>query len=120
MKFDSKKPYGTITNHPYARYEQDGILFDLQYQPIDQNETNKTDKYDYLPVTTKKVESDFNSNQAKAFLKNILKDGQLARSVVFKECENNNQDWESVKSAFAELGVSVMRRNILYWKLKAE
>jgi hypothetical protein len=52
---------------------------------------------------------------------NILAEESLPRSVVFKECSANNQNWEKVKTAFADMGGEVtQRRNVLYWKLKAK
>lgn len=121
MKFDPKKPHGVITNHDWARYEQDGVLYDIQGQPMDQVEEDtdpalvEIDLHD--PVVS--VQKDFELNNAKDFLTNILADGALPRSVVFKECAANNQNWEKVKTAFADMSGEVSkRRNVLHWKLK--
>ena len=114
LKFDPKKPYGMITNHSWAKYEQDGILYDGQGQPMDQ--VGEEENYD-LPEPPK--EKIFDLNQARDFLTNILADGPLARSVIFKECNSNNQNWEAVKTAFADMGgEAVTKRNVIHWKLK--
>jgi hypothetical protein len=119
MKFDSKKPHGVITNHPWARFEQNGILYDCQGQPMDQliTEENVTEEEQSIESN----DDDFSLKNAKEFLLNILANGALARSVIFKECNANNQNWESVKTAFADLGGEVFyRRNVIHWKLKSE
>jgi len=115
MKFDPKKPYGLITNHAWARYEQDGVLYDIQGEPMDQ----VAEQQEAPEIIFSVEKKDFGIDNAKQFLTNILADGPLPRSVVFKESENNNQSWESVKTAFADIGGEVIkRRNILHWKLK--
>lgn len=122
MKFDPRKPHGTITNHEWARYEQDGILFDGKGLPrLDQiisvKENPEPEKIE-LNISDKK---DFPLDNAKAFLTNILSDGPLARSVIFNECTNNNQSWDAVKTVFADMGGETMkRRNVLYWKLRTQ
>lgn len=117
LNFDPKKPHGVITNHSWAKYEQNGILYNSQGQPMDQIvEVEEDQEYD-LPVAPK--ERVFDLNQAKDFLTNILHDGPLARSVIFKECNANNQNWEAVKTAFADMGgEAVTKRNVIHWKLK--
>lgn len=120
MKFDPKKPYGMITGHAWARYEQNGVLYDSQGNP----ETRDLEIEEIEVPEEIKLEvggKDFELNNAKDFLKNILADGALARSVIFKECSANNQQWEKVQTAFAEIGGEVSKRgNALYWKLKAQ
>lgn len=116
MKFDPKKPYGTITNHDWARYEQNGVLYDMQGQTRFELDIQPEEVVQEIELTDQK---DFGVNNAKDFLTNILADGSLPRSVIFKECAANNQDWEKVKTAFAELGgEAVTRRNVIHWKLK--
>ncbi len=116
MKFDPKKPHGVITNHEWARYEQDGVLYDCLGQPMDGVEVPAEEEIEVEIPSGK----DFGLSNAKEFLQNILADGALPRSVVFKECAANNQQWEKVKTAFAEMdGEATQRRNVLYWKLKA-
>jgi hypothetical protein len=117
MKFDPKKPHGTITSHPWAHFEQNGILYDSQGQPMDQIAEPDDVIEEETPVVSNK--KDFGLIQAQDFLKNILADGPLARSVIFKECAANNQNWDKVKTAFADSGGEVLtRRNVIHWKLK--
>jgi hypothetical protein len=118
MKFDPKKPHGVITNHDWARYEQDGVLYDQQGKSradfgIVEDEPEEIE----LVIENK---NDFTVKNAKEFLTNILADGSLPRSVIFKECNANNQEWESVKTAFADMGGETLtRKNVIHWKLKA-
>lgn len=119
MKFDPKKPHGVITNHDWARYEQDGILFDSLGLPRGEIDVAEEEQpVEIEPVTTEK---DFELDNARDFLANILANGALPRSVVFKECSSNNQSWEKVQTAFAKMGGEARnRKTVLYWKLKAE
>ncbi len=120
MKFDPKKPHGVITNHSWAKFEQNGILYDTQGNPMDQIDEDIIEGEEKLP-TVNSAERDFSLEQAEAFLTNILADGALARSAVFKECQANNQNWEKIKTAFANMGgEATQRRSVLYWKLKAD
>lgn len=126
MKFDPKQPYGLIMNHPWARYEQGGILFDYEGKRAD-DEIIKADQVAELEEL-EEAETPVNNNlrdfayaNAEAFLKNILAEGPLARSSIFREASHNNQNWEKVKTAFADLGGEVStRKNVIHWKLKTE
>lgn len=125
MKFDPKKPYGVITNHDWARFEQGGILYDCQGNPNTDFDSQSLvgqmveDEPKEVDIIFSKEKKDYSLNNAKDFLTNILADGPLARSVIFKESSSNNQDWEKVKTAFADLGgEAFQRRNIIHWKLK--
>lgn len=122
MKFDPKKPYGVITNHSWAKYEQNGILYDTQGNTMDQvNDDDDVDELEEDIEPSKKSTRDFAYEQAQAFLKTILEGGPVARSAVFKECQANNQNWEKIKTAFSDMGGEALkRRNIIHWKLKAE
>jgi hypothetical protein len=117
MKFDPKKPHGVITNHDWARYEQDGVMYDWQGQPrvIDTVEETEPEEIELVEVN----EKDFELSNARDFLNNFLADGPLPRSVIFKECSANNQNWEKIKTAFADMGGETLtRRNVIHWKLK--
>lgn len=121
MKFDPKKPYGLITNHAWARYEQDGILYDCQGNPMDQINEQVVIEEPVVETIEQNfiVKKDFALKNAEDFLSNILADGPLPRSTVFKETSSNNQNWDKVKTAFAEMGgETLQRKNVLYWKLK--
>ncbi len=117
--FDPTKPYGVITSHSWARFEQDGVLYDWQGNSPEAQETFKEEQEDEIPVDFSA--KDFEVDNAKAFLLNILAGGPVARSAIFKECSLNNQDWDKVKTAFSVMdGEIIKRRNVIHWKLKSE
>jgi hypothetical protein len=119
MNFDPNKPHGVITNHSWAKYEQNGILYDSLGQPMDQIAEVEIETDFEPPVAPPPKDRTFDLNQARDFLANILADGPLARSVIFKECNANNQNWEAVKTAFADMGGEALKRkNVIHWKLK--
>jgi hypothetical protein len=119
MKFDPKKPHGVITGHSWARFEQNGILYNQQGEPEVTLDVVEDAEPEEIEVLVEVNEKDFELNNAKDFLKNILADGPLPRSVIFKECSANNQQWEKVKTAFADMGGEALtRRNVIHWKLK--
>lgn len=118
MKLNFNKPYGEVYGHPLATYEQDGKLFDSAGAPL--QTTRENDE----PVTapggrlSDKSQAFF---QAHDFLEGILKEGPLTQRAIYKECESNNQDWEAVKAAFADMGGETFKqRNGFYWRLKAQ
>lgn len=123
MKFDPKKPHGTIYGHPWARYEQGGQLFDWNgNSPI--GEVEPAVVVEELPSPVEPINNihrDFAAENARAFLTNVLSGGPLQRSVVFKECESNNQDWMAIKNAFSDMdGKAFRRKGETYWQLKTE
>lgn len=127
MKFDPRKPHGTITNHAWARYEQNGVLFnsvgESPYEPEEEVEKEIKEEIKEEPpeVESKPAPDPFGVRNAKDFLKNILAEGPLPRSSIYKESQANNQDWDNVKTAFAQMdGEKVMRKTVTYWKLKTE
>lgn len=116
MKFDPKKPYGMVTGHAWARFEQDGLLYDGQGKP---EYSEQIEVIEIEPIEPVINEINFGINNAKDFLSNILADGPLPRSVIFKECNANNQNWDAVKTAFADMGGEALtRKNVIHWKLK--
>jgi hypothetical protein len=128
MKLDLKKPHGVITGHSWARYEQDGILYDQMGYPEDYFYNNDDDTKDAKPnfkeddavaLPDPPVERDFALEQASDFLINILAQGPLARSAIFKEAALNNQNWDKIKTAFSNLGGEAFhKRNVIHWRLK--
>ncbi len=122
MNFDPRKPHGVIINHPVMRYEQNGMIFDRAGQlvggtpPIPEEEDTFTP-----PPKLEPGERDFDLEQAREFLTNILAEGPLRRAEIYKVCTANNQSWEKVKQAFAAMQGEVFnRKNSLYWKLKSD
>ncbi len=128
MKLDLKKPYGIIMNHSWARYEQDGVLYDTQgytedaFRTEEEAKTAKPNfKVEEVELPEPVVERDFPLEQARDFLTNILSQGPVARSAIFKEAALNNQNWDKIKIAFADLGGEAFhKRNVIHWKLKTE
>lgn len=118
MKLDKSKSYGTITGHPFACYEQDGVLFDGAgdaLTPVPAVEELVASVDDSSIIETDGVES------AKQFLLTILAQNPLSKSVIYKEAEHNNQSWEDVKSAFSLLGgVTFTYNRATMWKLPAD
>lgn len=105
---DKTKPYGTVYGHDVARYEQDGKLYTGTGAPV---EPPRSD----LVIETDQVDS------ASIFLKNILKNGPLAKSAVFKVAGENNQEWSSVTDAAESIGiVKFTYKNATMWKLPEE
>ena len=125
MKVDLHKPHGLVFNHPHIRYEQDGKSFNHQGLLIGRgaDESAGPEEIDapVVPRVLEPGERDFPREQARDFLQNILKEGPLRRTEIFKTANENNQPWEKVKEAFADMeGETFNRKNSLYWKLKTE
>lgn len=122
MTFNRNKPHGVISGHEWAKYEQDGVLYDYSGNtkdgtlPVDEKVAETTEETQLGDP----YQMDYQLAQAKAFLKNILAGGPVSRSNIFKECEANNQDWDKVKTAFSQIGEKISRRNIVHWQLKPE
>jgi hypothetical protein len=98
-KLDRKKPYGTIVGHAFAQFEQDGLLFDGAGNSVSSPPPQKKSAVEAHVLETDAVVS------AKAFLKNILTGTTLTKSVIYKTAEENNQSWDAVKTAAADIGV---------------
>ncbi len=113
MKLDMKRPYGLIYGHSFAQYEQDGKLFDSTGLLLVESEHAPEPK----PTSE---ETKFSEAQARAFLTGILAGGPILRSAVYRECEANNQNWDDVRTVFAQIGYEQKIRNGIFWKLKTE
>ena len=96
MKLDKKLPFGVVTGHARARYEQCGVLFDVAGESIQPDK--KAAQKDMIIETNKVVNS-------KDFLRNILRGGPLSKSAIFKVSEDSNQPWPMVKLAADALGM---------------
>lgn len=121
MKFDPNKPHGVVVNHPWIRYEQGGHFFGQDGKSIGEPEVIPDKLPAPEPLQINNSDHIFGVANARAFLTNILADGALARSVVFNESNANNQEWDNVKTAFAEMGGETLKRkSVTYWKLKTE
>jgi hypothetical protein len=118
MKLNLKQPHGTIVGHEWARYEQNGVLFDGSGSAheasaaIDKAAKKKTLT---LPATEPKLKN------AGEFLRNLLAGGPVDKSAVYKEAENNCQEWDAVKRAFVEMGgLTISSGSLTMWKLNPE
>jgi hypothetical protein len=117
MQLNRNRSFATIVGHEWARYEQDGVLFDGQGNtPASTAAIAKAAKPN--SKSAPKTDVDLKVRNAQDFLKALLAGGPIDKSVVFKEAENNCQDWESVKVAFAKLnGASFKRGQSTIWRL---
>ncbi len=113
MKLDRTKPFGTIVGHKVAKFEQNGLLFNVRGELIDAPKAAPVQPD--LVIETDQVDS------GRLFLLNILKSGPLSKSAVYKVAEENNQSWDSVSKAAALLGVVKFSYNkATMWKLPEE
>ena len=110
MQLDRSRPFGTIVGHPFAKYEQDGQLFDGRGSAIAPPKLVAVEK-DRI-IETDDVDS------GRLFLLNILKSGPLSKSAVYKVAEENNQSWDAVNKAAALLKIVKFSYNkATMWKL---
>lgn len=121
MKLNRTRPYGTITGHASACFEQNGVLFDgageqlAEYTPASKKPGPKPKEPAFETLNDKALAN------ACAFLQNLLKGGPLDKSVVFKEADGNNQHWDTVKLAFEEIkGKASKRGQSTMWALNYE
>jgi hypothetical protein len=121
-KVDMKRPYGLVNGHEQIRYEQDGLFFDWQGKLISENEENNP-KLDGLDVENdveqnKTTEKTSSSSDSETFLKQILKENPLAKSVIFDLSEKENINWSEIQEAFNSLKiVEYSNKKVWYWKL---
>ena len=114
MKLDFTKPYGTIYGHDEARYEQDGHLFRANGEPVTPPPPSPSPAGDMV-IETDAVDS------AKTFLTNVLKNGPLSKSAIFKIAGENNQEWKAVSDAADSLNITRFSyKNATMWKLPEE
>lgn len=122
MSFDPKRSYATITGHPWAKYEQNGTLYDYQgRQPEESDGDNEQAETNVVVEEKNPHDRDFDVENAKEFLKNVLAEGQLTRGAVYRAAQNNNQKWDKVEQAFNLLGGQKIKNGVwLYWKLPTD
>ena len=120
MKLNRTRPYGVISGHESASYEQDGLLFDAAGNQLAEykappGKPGPKPKTEAVTLTEKAL------NNAKDFLRGLLGGGPLDKSVVYKEAENYNQHWDTFKLAFADLaGREQKRGQATLWSLNYE
>lgn len=123
IKMDFTKSYGhTFGSSIGAVYEQDGRPFNAAGILIEPAEVVSTEIE--LPANTIIIPTDAVEN-AKSFLRQILKGGPIAKNVVFKEAEANNQQWQNVTDASVDMNLAKFNfkkgdTTLEMWKLTEE
>ena len=110
MKLDKSFPYGTVTGHAVAAYEQGGMLFDGAGESLGAPRRSAVDR--------DKVIQSADLQSAKTFLETVLSNGALSKPVVFKAAEGSNQSWDLVKQAAEDMAVVKFQfQKMETWKL---
>jgi hypothetical protein len=110
MQLDRARPFGTVSGHRVARFEQDGVLFNIRGEPLEPPRVRPV-KADTV-IETDAVDS------ARLFLLNVLSGGPLSKSVIYKVAEENNQTWPNVSKAADLLKITKFTYNkATMWKL---
>lgn len=112
MKLDRNKPFGTVTGHKTARFEQNGLLYNIRGELIDPLKPPPVQLQQDLIIETDAVDS------ARRFLVHVLQGGPMSKSVLYKVVEENNQSWDAVTKAASLLGIVKFAYNkATMWKL---
>lgn len=107
-KLDRSRDYGVVTNHSTIAYVQDGKHFDSTGHEIGAEREPEVDTI---------IQTD-NVAKGEAFLLQILQNGQLPKSSIYKEANETLMNWEDVKKAFLSVGcIKLMVNKQEYWKL---
>lgn len=115
-KLNFKQPYGMVYGHDVIRYVQDGKNYDATANEI--TPTKPDSKVQPVVDAAKSVTKVTGLDNAKAFLKQVLKENPLSKSAIFKEVENNNLVWNDVRDAAIELNINKFsQKNLEMWKL---
>ena len=120
MQLNKNRAFGTVIGHESARYEQDGLLFDGAGKQLGEFIAPKPAA---KPGPKPKIEQKLSqaADNATLFLQNILSGGPIDKSVVFKEAENNLQNWDEVKNAFIRMGGKTSKRGeATLWSMSYE
>jgi hypothetical protein len=120
-KMNLKAPYGAVYGHDTASYEQNGVLYDAEFNPLTPLSKKEAAKPTSEEPTLKQELASPKLRDAEEFLKNILQHNPLSKAVVYKEAESNNQNWDTVKDAFISLGIiKIVLKGTELWKLPEE
>lgn len=110
MELDRSKPFAVVTGHKTAKFEQNGLLFNVRGESIDSPKVAPVQSD--LIVETDAVDS------GRRFLLHVLQGGPMTKSAVYKVAEENNQSWDAVNKAATLLGVLKFSYNkATMWKL---
>lgn len=103
---DFKKPHGQIWGHPWATYEQDGVLYDAAGR----------EKDDIGCKVDPDLKPEFDDPEE--FLQHCLEGGPKVRDVVYKEAQEASLIWASVETVAAEMGIRKYKSGIKdMWQL---
>ena len=116
MQLDRNRSYGTVVGHPEAKFEQDGRLFNGAGEPL----AAFTESFpENVPDTA--ITIDLKLENAMEFLKTCLATGPVDKSVLWKACKENNQEWDTVTRAFNAMGGTATKKGgSLIWSLPAK
>lgn len=105
-KMNFKEPYGTITGHDIARYQQNGKLFKADGHPVSEEELTKPN-----PASSEKP-------SAAQFLVTFLGQGARPKMQVFREAETVGVSADEVMAEFRRMeGKAFPIKGELMWKL---
>lgn len=100
VKLDHSKPFGVVYGHDEYQFFQGGLYFDGMEMSIEPRD-------DSVPALILRSERQPEAiESAKKFLAQILKEGPIMKSAIFKEAEMNNQPWEAVTAARVLMGIT--------------
>jgi len=100
MKLDRTKSFGVVYGHDEFQYVQNGVYYDGTEQSIERTEDGAE------PMILRGDRKPDEIENAKKFLAQILKEGPIMKSAVFKEAEMNNQPWDAVTQARVLMDIS--------------
>lgn len=142
MKMNYNSPYGVIYGDNQAKFEQNGILFDAQgnaldinhlstlsgsatLEPLELQEEHEHELVEIQPEPSiskpKRIRSKITPSELKScevFLKEILKDGYVARMTILREAKKRNLRSTALRQTFVKLdGLITNRYGTASWEL---
>lgn len=113
INFD--KSYGTITGHSWAKYEQNGTLYDADGKSYDEQAVREE------PETPDVVKPEEITKNAREWLQEFLAEGPMARDVVNAESGRIGYPWVAIKDAAQEMKVKSYKLDEkTFWRLPIE
>ena len=122
QKFDPSKPHAMVYGHPEALYEQNGVLYGGDNNPVEDNEG----RLDSAPKASKKAAAPATKDKQgddpiEVFLSDLLEGGPILQMNVKKESEKKDFVWSDVLSAAAKMGIHKYKSGIAnMWRLKGD
>jgi hypothetical protein len=115
MPLDKTKSYGTVHGHEWAKYIQNGTMYNEAGESYDEQSTDREEISEFRKTPETIVQN------AREFLTEILAEGPMNRSEIVKEADKRGLDWNLVKSAAVEISVNSYKiRDNTFWRLKIE